>query len=95
MLKPPDVSEPTDRWVVTRIEMRLADFAVLFSLFLLSQSNQPGFGGSARDIAELPVGEAMLIVGLALSIVGWVWIRRIARGDPEPEANDQFWWSRA
>ena len=42
-----------------------------------------------------PVALAIVALGYAGLIVGWVWIRRIARGDPEPEANDRHWLSRS
>jgi len=81
------------RWFVTRIELRLADVAMLLPvavLLLAPTYFEPMWGGSDDGTSRV------LILALAslLGIVGRTWIRRIARGNPEPEANDQFWWSR-
>jgi hypothetical protein len=81
------------RWLITRVELRLADIALvvpIYVLFLTSTSFQPTWGGSDGVTQKV-----VFAFGSLLGIVGRIWMRRIARGNPEPEANDQFWWSRA
>jgi len=79
--------------------MRIADTTLLVGLFVVYQAFQLTFGGpllsASPTIAGIPAGIALTLVAFFGILVGWVWIRRIARGDPEPEANDRHWLSRS
>jgi hypothetical protein len=90
--------DPEARWLITRAIMRIADIALLLPVFVFVAAPVQ-FGGGlhaepARLFGVVPAGTAVLAVGYAGIVVGWVWIRRVARGDPEPEANDRHWVSR-
>jgi hypothetical protein len=92
--------DPEVRWLITRAIMRIADVALLLPVFIFVAA-PVHFGGGlhhdepARLFDVVPAGTALLVAGYTGIVVGWVWIRRIARGDPEPEANDRHWLSRA
>jgi hypothetical protein len=81
------------RWLITRVELRIADLAMLVIPVMLMAS-PTNFGGTPAP-GELNLSTAMLALGEVAIALGWLWIRRIARGEPEPEANDRFWRSRA
>jgi hypothetical protein len=91
--------EPEDRFLFTFVAKRLADAAVGMVLLIGFQLGQPRFGGPIGYVPSLvlgiPVGHLVFFAGAAVIAIGWIWIRLIARGEPEPEANDRFWWSRA
>jgi hypothetical protein len=52
------------------------------------------FSVPVPSVAGVPA--TLIIAAVACSGIGlgWIWIRRIARGAPEPESNDRFWRSR-
>lgn len=96
-----DETWPTNRWFVTRLMLRIADAAMLVVTWLLVQAvffAPTLFGGDmngqAANVGGIPSGIILEAFGVAGVVIGWVWIHRIARGEPEPEANDRFWWSR-
>jgi len=95
-----DETWPTNRWFVTQLMLRIADAALLIVVWLvvLTVFFPPTLSGGPNDYAAniwgIPSGIIVEAVGVAGAVIGWVWIRRIARGEPEPEANDRFWWSR-
>jgi hypothetical protein len=87
----------SERWATTRAMMRIADVALLLPVFFALAAPQP-FGGPIQEATPGPIGVpwgvAVVAIGFVGIVTGWIWIRRIARGEPEPEANDRFWWSR-
>ncbi len=89
--------EPEARWSITRAIMWFANAALLLPIFLTLTA--PTFGGGWGEpspaILGLSGSVALATVAYVGIVVGWIWIRLIYRGDPEPEANDRFWWSRA
>ena len=88
----------SERWTTTRAMMRVADLAVVFPVFVALAAPQP-FGGPVHEAMAgplgVPWGMVVVAIGYVGAVTGWIWIRLIARGEPEPEANDRFWWSRA
>jgi hypothetical protein len=88
----------SERWTTTQTMMRLADLAVFLPAFIVL-SPPTYFGGPMHEVAAgpfgVPWGAVMLAIGFVGVVTGWIWIRLIARGEPEPAANDRFWWSRA
>jgi hypothetical protein len=52
------------------------------------------FSVALPSVAGLPARIIIAAVACSGIVVGWIWIRRIARGEPEPESNDRFWRSR-
>ena len=96
-----DENDPTDRWIITRAMLRIADTALLVITWIVVQAvffPSQFFGGAYYQPATVwgvPSGMITYAVGVTGVVNGWLWIRRIARGEPEPESNDRFWWSRA
>lgn len=95
-----DENYPTDRWIITRTMLRIADAALLIVIWLVVQTVffPTSFGGGPNDqvatVWGVPSAVIAFTVGIVGVVIGWLWIHRIARGEPEPEANDRFWWSR-
>ena len=90
--------EPEDRYVFTSVAKRLADVAVGIVLFIGFQLGGPTsrpMWDPSPSVLGIPIGHLVFFAGAAMVAIGWIWIRLIARGKPEPEANDRFWWSRA
>lgn len=87
----------SERWTTTRAMMRVADLAVVFPIFV-ALSAPTFFGGGMHEATVgplgVPWGVVVAAIGYVGAVTGWIWIRGIARGEPEPEANDRFWWSR-
>lgn len=87
-----------NHWLFVQAAKRLSD--VVLGLVLLgivmSQFAGPGFGGFSKPATFLgiPFDVFVLAVGVAGLVIGWVWIRIVARGEPVPESNDRFWRSR-
>jgi hypothetical protein len=78
--------------------MRFADITLL--LMLAWPFMAPNFGGGMDHAAQsailgVPPAVLLYVVGVLGIAIGCGWIHRIARGEPQPEANDRFWWSRA
>jgi hypothetical protein len=91
--------EPEDRFLFTSVAKRLADAALGMVLLIGFQFGQPRSSPMwvppPSVIIGIPVGDLVFFAGAVMVAIGWIWIRLIARGNPEPEANDRFWWSRA
>ena len=85
--------------MITRSIMRFADIALAYAVSLPLIA--PSFGGGMSEAPPLPpiLGiwpvQPLYLAGVVGLAIGCAWIHRIARGEPEPEANDHHWWSRA
>jgi Kef-type K+ transport system membrane component KefB len=70
---------------------------VLPLLFYLAAPNfsEPMFSPPPPTWLGIPTGFWILGLGVAMLLIGRVWIHRILHEGREPETNDRFWWSRA
>jgi hypothetical protein len=97
-----DDDRPTLHPVLFQLILRISDVALIFAVWMFAQMTffrptyfgGPMFDPPVRTFAGLPVGQLLFWLGVSGIVVGWIWIRRIARGEPEPESNDRFWRSR-
>jgi hypothetical protein len=88
---------PTRGWLITRTIMGISDVALLLAIWLMVSAwtgADAGFSVLVPSVAGLPARIIIAAVACSGIVVGWIWIRRIARGEPEPESNDRFWRSR-
>jgi hypothetical protein len=88
---------PTRSWLITRTIMRISDGALLVAIWLMVSAwtgADETFSDALPSVAGPPARIIIAAVACSGIVVGWIWIRRIARGEPEPESNDRFWRSR-
>lgn len=93
----PRPAGPTRGWLVTRTIMRISDVALLLVIWLVAtmwSGADVSIGDDSPSVAGVPARIVLAAIAGCATVVGWVWIRRIASGEPEPESNDRFWRSR-
>jgi hypothetical protein len=86
-----------NHWFFVQVAKRLSDLALGLVLLVGAMVLVTGPGlefTQPTTFLGIPSDMVPLVVGVAGLVIGWVWIRRIARGEPVPEANDRFWRSR-
>jgi hypothetical protein len=90
-------SGPTRGWLITRTIMRISDVALLLAIWLVVGAltgADAAFSVPVPSVAGVPATLITAAVACSGIGLGWIWIRLIARGAPEPESNDRFWRSR-
>ncbi|MCI0582852.1 MAG: hypothetical protein L0227_08150 [Chloroflexi bacterium] len=86
----------TNGWILTRAALWFADLVIVFLIVvpLLAPTSHEPLGWRAPTFQGIPQGLVLHVVGVGLAIGGRLWMERILRAGREPEAHDEFWWSR-
>ena len=91
-------ADTDDRRLVARSIVWLANTVIaipVFVFFAAPTVHEPMFSPPPSAWLGIPTGLGILGLGVAMLLIGRVWIHRILHEGREPETNDRFWWSRA